>query len=236
VFDRNQIEELTPINCIEGSLICQHLIGGTLIGGDYDGRLGPLTLFINNLEIIRGATVLDLGSNAGHFPIEYIRAGAKSVTAVEGRSEFKSQFLDIKDRIAWIDANKIDWIDSDLRDYTPDKKHDIISAFGVAYHVERFWPILMHLAFSQDVKHIIFESAVDDKTQCVIEIPQDRTKALYSSVILMMTVETMEHVLSRCFSEYDVKRIWLIFQYDHKESDFPGHKRGLWILTKKEIS
>ena len=94
MFDRNQIEELIPINCIEGSLIYQHLIGGTLIGGDYDGRLGPLTLFINNLDIIKGASVLDLGSNAGHLPLEYVRAGAKSVTAVEGRSEFKIQFLD----------------------------------------------------------------------------------------------------------------------------------------------
>ncbi len=85
------IKELKPTNCVEGSLIYQNLKDGTLIGGDYDGRLGPLTLFINNLDIVKDATILDLGSNAGHFPIEYIRAEAKSVTAIEGRKEFKTQ-------------------------------------------------------------------------------------------------------------------------------------------------
>src|SRR5258707_926371 len=76
------------------SLIDLRLLGYPLsLGGDEGNRLALMTQWIKqHSELVKHRTVLDLGSNAGHFPLLYALLGASKVVAVEPREVFRDFF------------------------------------------------------------------------------------------------------------------------------------------------
>src|SRR5712692_7377433 len=76
------------------SLLDLRLLGYPLDLGDDEGnRLARMTEWIKQHSgLIKNRTVLDLGSNAGHFPLLYALLGASKVVAVEPREVFRDFF------------------------------------------------------------------------------------------------------------------------------------------------
>ncbi len=221
------------MKAIEGSLICQVLKDGTFFGGDYDARLGPLTDWLHR-GTYENARILDLGSNAGHFPIEFVRAGASHVTAVEGRPEFRTQWEKIRDHLPGIDPSKITWHTSDVREWPATNDYDIISCLGLVYHVKGIWPHLRRFTTSR-VNYIVIESQLWDERQDVEEKQdKDRTVAITTEEIEQHTDDTMEKVLRDTWPEFRVSKIWVLAAgpYNIPERSMSGYIRGLWLLTR----
>jgi len=227
---------------IKDSLICQILKDGSIYGNDHDGRLGPITTTINkNKHNIADETVLDLGSNAGHFPIEYIRAGAKKVIAVEGRYKFKQQWNRIKSKIFGIDTNKIEWNVADVKNISI-RSHTLISCLGLVYHMDNAWSTLKRL-LTPSVKMMIIESQLWESCSMGKESACDNTRVLKDGLVERLTLPAMEKKLSNNFADnFSIRRVMVSYRGvltdDYKSGDWNmpmnGPIRGLWVLIKKE--
>jgi len=221
------------INCLNGSLINQILDDGTLLGGDYNGRLGPLTLWINSRrDLFEGKSILDLGSNAGHFPIEYIRAGAEHVTAVEGRLDFRKQWNKIKDRIPNIDTTRIKWHTTNVRNFTPDNNYDVISCLGLIYHMTNPWTEIVRL-ISDSVKTIIIESEIfhrDRKDRVATDRPDHRSKSISHESVYLASYEDVVHTMINIFSGWTLHPLWYYTMIESTEWDNADEIRikGKW--------
>jgi len=227
-------------NIIKDSLICQILKDGSIYGNDHDGRLGPITTILhNNSHKVINETVLDLGSNAGHFPIEYIRAGAKKVIAVEGRYKFSIQWHRIKDKIFGIDANKIDWNCADVNEFEA-KDYTLISCLGLVYHMDNAWSTLKRL-LTPSVKMMIIESQLWESCSMGKESACDNTRVLKDGLVERLTLPVMEKKLFDNFGDsFGVRRVMVSYRGvltdDYKSGDWNmpmnGPIRGLWILNR----
>jgi len=142
------------------NLPAESLIKWGGIESDPDGRLMPMELALRKHEYdIVGAKVLDLGSNAGHFPLVYSSIGASRVTAVEPREVFAQFFFD--ELYTFKEAAKIRWNVLDVRNYqaTP---HDVLSCLGLIYHVQNGWEHLDRLVKQSGAKIMFFDSMFFD--------------------------------------------------------------------------
>ena len=140
-------------------LICLNDGQGGIIGHDRQGRLGPMTEKLSDYRhLIEGRTVLDLGSNAGHFPIVLRQLGAKYVTAVEGRKCFQDFARRTLRHLFPAAFDGIHWITSDVRKFRPDLAvghHEIVTCFGLIYHVPNGWEHLRRIV-SQSKAELLF--------------------------------------------------------------------------------
>lgn len=128
------------------------------IGADLNNRLRPLTAALMVVShIYERRSVLDLWSNAGHFPILYAEHGA-TVTAVEPRKCFRRWF-DTSLKVFWPqECQNIEWISSDMRHFTPQRSYDVVSCLGLIYHVPNAWEHLARIVQQCAAKTIILES------------------------------------------------------------------------------
>ena len=228
------------MNIVKDSLIHQVLNDGSIFGNDHDGRLGPMTTIVhNNADNINGSIVLDLGSNAGHFPIEYVRAGAYKVIAVEGRKEFETQWNGVKDSIFGIDTDRIEWNCADVLEFEPDEDYEIISCLGLCYHMEDAWSMLKRF-ITPSVYMVIIESQLWESSQMQPESACDNTRRLDDGVVEQLTLPAFENRLFENFSDqFFARRVQVLYhgiitdKYDGGEIiPMKGHLRGLWILTR----
>lgn len=197
------------MQAIDGSLIYQILRDGSIFGGDYDGRLGPLTDWVNcNPYLFKGKSILDLGSNAGHFPIEYVRAGASKVWAVEGRSEFEDQWKLFHVELP-VDCSRVEWQTADVRDYTNDRA-EVVSCLGLLYHVGGFIPRLYDL--SKNANIVLVEIQISNgPPKMRIETPDNRTMSLKDEQVVDFDSNMWERLLFARFGhEFLISRVWLL--------------------------
>jgi SAM-dependent methyltransferase len=219
------------MKAIDGSLVFQVLTDGSIFGGDYDGRLGPLTDWANLCRhLFKDKTILDLGSNAGHFPIEYIRAGAKKVYAVEGRQEFLDQWKEFSPLVP-LDLSTVEWHTSDVRDFGMPGKVDIVSCLGLLYHVAGFMPRLREL--SEHAEFVLIEVQVGGtQNGSFSEKPDNRTQALKEEEVPHFSNVLWEKVIHRYFGEdFNVSRIWLLAY-----GDVINAKRGDYICPEPQLT
>jgi SAM-dependent methyltransferase len=119
-----------------------------------------------------GQRVLDLGSNAGHFPILYSELGAGSVTAVEPRKVFSDFFRDELSKHA--EAWKVTWLTKDVRDYTA-TPHDVLCCLGLIYHVQNGWKHLDRIVAESGARVMFFDSHLWPKAGVGLETCRHNT-------------------------------------------------------------
>jgi SAM-dependent methyltransferase len=100
-------------------------------------RLRPMTQWISKHDwLFSGKSVLDLGSNSGHFPVTYARNRAVLVMAVEGRKEFERFWRTWSPTLFPDESGRILWQRADVRKFSPPARHfDVVSCLGLIYHV-----------------------------------------------------------------------------------------------------
>lgn len=145
---------MTYINLPRGAIIHQpdiHL-------GQDDGRMGWIGNWIeDHRDIFDNKSVLDLGSNCGHFPLEYAKAGARRVVAVEG----KKPYADVCRRVTskW----PVETCEMDLRHYIVSEPFHVLSALGIIYHVEGIWACLAGIVAVAQPELLLVESETYEK-------------------------------------------------------------------------
>jgi hypothetical protein len=120
----------------------------------------------NHRADIAGKRVLDLGSNAGHFPMLYSELGASSVTAVEPRKVFADFFRAELSKHA--EAGKVTWLTKDVRDYTA-TPHDVLCCLGLIYHVQNGWKHLGRIVAESGARVMFFDSQLWPKAGVGLE-------------------------------------------------------------------
>jgi hypothetical protein len=179
-----------------------------MFGGDYDGRLGPLTDWINRCpHLFKDKTILDLGSNAGHFPIEYMRAGARKVIAVEGRPEFETQWHGFKDLVPHVDLNAVDWVTADVRTLEA-SGYNMISCLGLLYHMVDYLPKLKGLSRCVEIMLVEISSPISG-TVFRNENSVDRTCGLEPEKVEYKSHHNWERAFVTYFNdEFNISRVW----------------------------
>ena len=165
-----------------GSLIHGVLPTGETIGADADGRLRCLEVAMRALGIderMVGSRVLDIGSNACHWPLLYRKWGAAVVHCLEGRPEF----------LRFARTFGFDMDVDDLRQYTPAEKYDTLSALGMIYHLAEPWKHLRRIYDAADARCLIVESQIWAYPWLYAEEACDGTMALEDAEIPRLTRE-----------------------------------------------
>ncbi len=138
------------------------------IGGDPDNRLGPMTRWlVERRDLYAGKRVLDLASNAGHFPMVYAANGAESVTAVEPRAVF-GRFFD-RELGRFPEASAITWLTRDVRQFVPEENYGVLSCLGLIYHMKDGWSHLARIVRQCKAKTLIFDSMLWPEAHTALE-------------------------------------------------------------------
>ena len=139
------------------------------VGSDPDGRLAPMSAWMaSNSCLFEGKSVLDIASNAGHFPLVYVDAGASFVMAVEPRKVFEIQFNESIIKLSEF-PNRISWIVSTVEDFTPPQCFDVVSCLGLVYHMKNGWGHLKRIVDGCGAKILILDTMLFDSHSYAIE-------------------------------------------------------------------
>lgn len=97
----------------------------------YDALIAP------HAEEIAGAKVLDLAAHDGRWSYAFAGAGAASVVGIEGRADMVAKFADFPqaDFASRIDLRVGDLFDGMQAEIDRGETYDIVSVFGILYHV-----------------------------------------------------------------------------------------------------
>ena len=196
-----------------------HLDG---IGDDRDGRLAPMTKwFSEQKELFNGKAVLDLASNAGHFPMMFARLGATLVTAVEPRKVFSDFY---NGELSWrAGGNKVSWIVSDVESYNPVGAFDIVTCLGLIYHMNDGWSHLKRIIDACRAKTLILDTMLFDKHSWMLETA--RLNSNCTGIVKLVEKPTKKLVESMLDS----------FGWSHEMvlCDWQNTpiKRGMWRVT-----
>jgi len=220
---------VSDISLEEGSLIDLPLTDGTRIGKDYDKRLRPLNEWMAKCGLIETKDILDLGSNSGHFPAQYVRAGASTVTAVEPRQRFLDQWERIKGLIEGSEGkafehHRINWVCADVRRFQPQKTYDVVSCLGLVYHVEGMFDALEWILRKAKPKVVLIESQVWGDAGRVQENHAKGTEAFVEGeMVFRDTIDWTESRIERLFG-CPADRIWAV-----------PNDRGFWVVRRKHV-
>lgn len=117
-------------------------------------------LFASNLDIFKGARVLDLASHDGRYSFAALKAGAAHVTGVEVRQELIEK---AQDTFAFYDQDPdtYDFICGDMFEILEREKFDVdvVLCFGFMYHTYRHTE-LMHGLHGIGAKHLILDTMI----------------------------------------------------------------------------
>jgi hypothetical protein len=215
-----------------GSLIHGTLPTGETIGGDADGRLRCAEVGMKALGIaerMTGMRVLDIGSNACHFPLLYRKWGAKYVRCLEGRPEFQ-QFAK---------TFGFDMEVADMRVYVPTEQYDVVSALGMIYHLADPWRHLRRIYDASGAKCLIVESQIWAYPWLYAEEACDGTMALEDAEIPRLTREgyiagAEAHGFELC---QEISGLTWITQFpigEDGKSEKTMSTRALWVFQNKQ--
>jgi Methyltransferase domain len=123
------------------------------------------------IELIRGARVLDLGSYDGRFCYAALESGAAQVVGIEQRQDFidRSRFI-----IAGAMGERVRFICDDMFEALPKmiadgERFDVILCLGVFYEIMDHHRLL-HLMTQLDPKMIIMDTNLVDSDEAVIRL------------------------------------------------------------------
>jgi 2-polyprenyl-3-methyl-5-hydroxy-6-metoxy-1,4-benzoquinol methylase len=135
----------------------------TSITGTAPNRLNVRyeTLIRNNLNAIRGQTILDLGSHDGRWSFAAIRSGAKRVVGIEGRHDLVAKAVGSMEFYG-VSRERYSFIAGDVLHVTPHMEpgsFDTIFCFGILYHTSHQMQMINAIARLQP-KVLLIDSRV----------------------------------------------------------------------------
>lgn len=193
----------------------QSLIHFGGIGSDPDNRLDPMSNWIRaHSDLFAGKKVLDLGSNAGHFPLLYHSLGAH-VTAVEPRKVFREWFEE------QFPNTNIAWRTEDVRDYHPTERFDVVSCLGLIYHVKGGYHHLQRIIRESRAKQLLLDTMIWPTEHVAIETSRLNTNCFGAiELVPHPSICGMESFFEACGWRHElVLRDWC-------DSD-----RAMWLVT-----
>lgn len=125
-----------------------------------------------NEQLIRDRAIIDLASHDGRWSFAALKAGARHVTGIEGRSNLVNSAIDTAqeygihgDRYRFIAGDVFDQID-----LLPSNSVDTVFCFGFFYHTAHHMLLLSKIG-RLNPKHLIIDTAIDSSTNdCVIRL------------------------------------------------------------------
>jgi SAM-dependent methyltransferase len=127
-------------------------------------------LITSNLDLIRGASVLDLASHDGRWSFAALKSGASFVTGIEWKHRLVKKANE--NMAAYnVPKDKYRFIEGDiLKELTKvDRPVDCIFCFGIFYHIDNHMTLLERLS-RLPAKSIIIDTNVSRLAQPVIEL------------------------------------------------------------------
>jgi len=183
-----------------GALLHLKLPHGEWIGQD-DCRLDVISGWMRSQrERFEGKTVLDIGSNCGHFPLVYEELGA-TVTAVEPNADNVKVFRELIEAF----HSRITLIKESIRRLPPLGRFDVLSTIGLIYHLEDPWTIMQKVLNEVKPALWILESCVWPATTTVYEGPRSAVLSCQHENVLHPTVDEVLRGARAC--GYDPKII-----------------------------
>jgi hypothetical protein len=129
----------------------------------------------SNELLIRDKTVLDLASHDGRWSFAALKAGARHVTGIEGRSPLV-EFAMATAQAYEIGADRYRFIAGDVfeqLDKLQTNSFDTVFCFGFLYHTPHHMLLLTKIA-QLNPKHLILDTAIDPSTtDCVVRLAKE---------------------------------------------------------------
>jgi 2-polyprenyl-3-methyl-5-hydroxy-6-metoxy-1,4-benzoquinol methylase len=189
-----------------------------------EDRLWPMTgWLIDNRSLFGGKSVLDLGSNAGHFPLVYAAQGARTITAVEPRKKFKRYFESVLVP-QFAEAGRIQWVVGSVQDYSPPRQFDVVSCLGLVYHMADGWSHLRRIVNQCDASTLILESTLWPEPHRALE-----TGRVGQNCCELVTI--VEHP---SFASVESKLREFGWKFSAVMRDWtPGCPRAMWLVKTR---
>jgi 2-polyprenyl-3-methyl-5-hydroxy-6-metoxy-1,4-benzoquinol methylase len=132
---------------------------------------------------ISGATMLDLGSNDGRWPYAFVKAGARKVTALEGRGDVLNKIHDYagSDVIERVELRVGDFFEEMQSLLDEGRTYDIVACLGVFYHTVKHFEML-DLMTRFKPKLIILDSIFANNPRPVVAIFEERTEREFNII------------------------------------------------------
>jgi len=147
-------------------------------GPDLDIRLPArhAAIIRDNLDLIVGASVIDIASNNGRWSFAALDAGASRVMGIEARRQFLAAAVENRTALG-IDRERCEFIEGDVFSVLPDLEpggFDTALLLGFLYHTLRHDELFYQLR-RLGVRNIVVDTKVSQATGPVIELRSDST-------------------------------------------------------------
>lgn len=124
---------------------------------------------------IAGASVIDLGSHDGRWPVAFRDAGAASVVGIEGRQEMVRQFTDSDEgKKPGVELRVGDFVDGMDDLLAEGRTFDIVSCLGVYYHTMQHYRMMLQMVAFRP-KLIIIDTEVWKSPGAMIGMSMEAT-------------------------------------------------------------
>jgi len=138
-----------------------------------------------NEELIRERTILDLASHDGRWSFAALKAGARHVTGIEGRSYLVESAIAnareygiVEERYRFMAGDLFDQIEVVQTDSI-----DTVFCFGFFYHTPHHMLLLSKIA-RLNPKHLILDTEIDPSTtDCIVRFRKDKVAREGASIV-----------------------------------------------------
>ncbi len=139
----------------------------------------------SNEQLIREKTILDLAAHDGRWSFAALKAGARHVTGIEGRSNLAESAIATAQAYG-IGGERYRFIAGDVFDQielVQTNSIDTVFCFGFFYHTPHHMLLLSKIT-QLNPKHLILDTAIDPSTtDCVIRLLKEKVAAEGNSVV-----------------------------------------------------
>lgn len=194
--------------------------------GQDDNRLDVISdWIIKHKDLFHGKKVLDLGSNAGHFPFIFAILGAE-VIAVEPNLENTALFRILLDNFP--ESKRITLLEEDLRDidYKSISKIDVLSTLGLIYHLNRPWEIMKIILEETKPDLWLLESMLWQEKEEVLEAGGKAWESFRDELVFHPSDRDIEKGVRSL--GYQPGRLDFGGKFHSKD----GSPRGFWVCLK----
>lgn len=150
-------------------------------------RLNNRYIFLieNNIEIIKGRSILDIASHDGRWSFAAIKNGASHVLGIEGRKELvESSYTNMQKY--GIPKEKYSFIVGDIFQEIKKIKSntiDTVFCFGYFYHTMNHMFLLDEIA-RLSPKHLILDTSISESDSPIIEVTEEDSKDPRNAIII----------------------------------------------------
>lgn len=183
---------------------------------------------------LAGKRVLDLGSNAGFWSLQAIRAGADFVFGLEGRPELVEQ-AELVFEAQGIDRSKYRFEEGNVFEADPGGEFDVVLCLGLLYHVNRPFELFRRMAeWNSDV--LIVDTQLSPRGGSALELIREVTDNPRHSVdyeLVMFPTRQAVVDLAREVGYADVAVLKPRFDSWVGGNDFRIGTRRAFVCTKR---